>query len=360
MDNAANIQCIGVMSGSSCDGLDLACCRFNDVHGELKMQFIKGATAGIDEKLRKRIMASNLSSEELVKLDRDFAVFIASRINKWLLDENLFANLICSHGHTIFHQPNNRFGFQIGSGAVIAALTGIDTVSDFRSSDLALGGQGAPLVPVGEQLLYPGYDAWINLGGIANISIKNQNRMIAMDIGPCNMVLNHYAALANMDYDDEGQLASSGTVRPDILEKLQSLDYFAKAGSKSLGREWIYENYIPLIEIFDNSLQDKLASTCAHLAFELQKILNHHKLDVAGKKILLSGGGVFNTYLLSQLKSGLKAELLVPDRDTIQFKEAIIFALLGLKRKLGQINVLSSVTGATRDHCAGRIDKGKI
>ncbi|NNF02315.1 MAG: anhydro-N-acetylmuramic acid kinase [Bacteroidia bacterium] len=355
-----SFQCLGLMSGSSCDGLDMALCSFVQDQQKWRFQLLDTETVALNPDIHNRIQKEQYSPAELDQLDNDFADWCAEQINDFKAKKELSIDLICSHGHTIYHQPEKKLTLQIGSGKVIANKTGIKTVSDFRTQDVNLGGQGAPLVPIGDLHLFPNNDAWLNLGGIANITTHYDHKLIAFDVSPCNMVLNYIAHKLSTDYDAEGAFAKAGTVDHKLLSELSSLDYFKFRTSKSLGREWVYEHYIPIVERSAADLKDKMATVVRHITNELVNVFQECNIDSSSKKILLSGGGTFNRFLVDQLRSRSKIQVVVPDPIIINFKEALIFAFLGFLRVNDQINVLSSVTGANMDHCAGKIDDANV
>lgn len=346
---------IGLMSGTSVDGLDFALCTFTKIQKGWNYKIIETKTFFYNVIWRDKLQnAQMLNAEEFWKLHIDFANFCAKSVNLFLNDKKYKVDVIGSHGHTIFHQPKNGFTCQIGDGAAIAALTNIPTVCDFRSTDVALGGQGAPLVPVGDELLFKPYNACLNIGGIANISFKHQKERVAFDVCPANLVFNFYAAQIGKPYDKGGKIAASGKVNEVILKKLNALTFYKKYKSKSLGREWIEEEIIALLEDSNISLQDKMATALEHSALQVANILNHVKL----KNVLITGGGAYNTQFINRIRHYSTCQLILPDDKTIQFKEALIFAFLGVLRLRGETNCLKSVTGAKRNSCSGALYLG--
>lgn len=344
---------LGLMSGTSLDGLDVAYCILSVENGRWSYTIEKAQTVNYDKYWQKKLGgAHKLLAADLVALDADFGKFMGEQV-KIFVKKNRIAqvDLVASHGHTVFHQPHKGFTLQIGNGAALAATCRIKTVCDFRSGDVALGGQGAPLVPMGDKLLFAQYDACLNIGGIANISFQVKNKRLAFDLCPANMVLNHFANKKGQAYDKGGHLAMSGGVDWDLFKKLNKLSYYQSYSSKSMGREWIEKNILSLLEKEKMSLNDKLATTAEHTAFQMARALNHYKI----KKVLLTGGGAYNTDLISRTAAYCSTELDIPDHNTIQFKEALIFALLGVLRVRGEVNCLKEVTGATRDSVGGAI-----
>ncbi|MFZ2284226.1 MAG: anhydro-N-acetylmuramic acid kinase, partial [Lutibacter sp.] len=231
----------------------------------------------------------------------------------------------------------------------ITSITGIKTICDFRVQDVALGGQGAPLVPVGDELLFSEYDYCLNLGGFSNISFNKNQQRIAFDICPVNIVLNHYVTSLNMEYDDKGKIASEGNIEKNLLSALNSLAFYNDVKPKSLGYEFVAETIFPMIDKHNLSIKDILRTFVEHIAIQISK-----KIDSAsGKTMLVTGGGAFNTFLIERLQSYTKTQLIIPEETIINYKEALVFALLGFLKDEGKNNCLKSVTGASKDHCSG-------
>lgn len=342
---------LGIMSGTSLDGLDLALCHFvKDTGWNYKV--VAATTIEHTDALREKLAdAITLSAYEFSILNVELGRHIAAKVNEFLATQNIKPDFIASHGHTTFHQPQSGLTVQIGSGAVIAAQTGITTVCDFRTVDVALGGQGAPLVPIGDELLFAQYDACLNLGGISNISFNSEGKRLAFDISPCNMALNHLASLIDLKYDKDGENARKGNLNIDLLNKLNSIDYYKKTGAKSLGKEWFDTEFLPCLDAASISVYDKLRTVTEHIAIQFQQVLhfNHQA------KILVTGGGARNVFLIERMADISRQSIIVPDAETVDFKEAIIFAFLGVLRMRGEVNCLKNVTGATVDNCGGCI-----
>ena len=258
-------------------------------------------------------------------------------------------DFIASHGHTIFHQPDLKLTHAIGDAQKMAKQTGLSVINDFRSKDVSLGGQGAPLVPIGEKLLFRNHDAFLNLGGIANLTI-HKNETLAFDVGPFNQVLNFLSQQLKKEYDANGDLARRGSLSQELLIQLNSLPYYNSTSPKSLGRENIETDWLPIFEKYDISVQDKLHTFCVHIAQEISKAVPQ-----GSHKLLVTGGGTFNTFFIELLKQKLSGQVVmdVPDKRIIEFKEAIIFAFLGILRWRREVNCLASVTGAVRNSCGG-------
>jgi len=345
---------IGVMSGTSLDGIDLAWCHFNRKEdGEWDYRIEHAVTLPYSDDFRKRLAnAPCLAALEYVKLNNDVAEVMAAGINEWLGDGPR-PDYIASHGHTVFHQPGIGLTTQIGNGAVIAARTSIMTVCDFRTTDVALGGQGAPLVPIGDELLFGNYDACLNLGGISNISYRADGKRVAYDISPCNMALNELANRAGLPYDKDGQLSRNGQVIPELLAMLDSLDYYQQPAPKSLGKEWYESLFRPVLEHFMEGYQihDVACTVVEHIAEQI--VANVPK---EAKSMLVTGGGAHHTFLIQQIRNQRDTlDVIVPDDLIVNYKEALIFAFLGLLRIHGENNCLRSVTGARIDSCGGAI-----
>jgi anhydro-N-acetylmuramic acid kinase len=302
--------------------------------------------------------AHDLSAGDLMKLDHEYGHHIGHSLNKFHAECDEMPQLIGSHGHTVFHQPvDGRFSLQIGHGAQIASLTGIDTVTDFRNTDISLGGQGAPLVPVGDRDLFSDHSACLNLGGIANISIRKGKRMEAFDICPANMALNDLMSETGTPFDRDGEMAAEGKIDHSLLEILEKLEFYSIRGPRSLGREWYSSVFRPVLRSADSSISDKLATVCEHIAMRITDCLPADAED----DLLITGGGAHNKHLVMRIchhleKKGRRIHL--PERAITDFKEAIIFGYLALLRSMGRTNTLASVTGASRDSSGGCIYKG--
>lgn len=344
---------IGVMSGSSMDGVDLACCNFTQTNGNWRYELLAANTTPYSEVWRQRLSQLYKQKADIYpKVNAYYGKYLGQLINSFIADNQLKPDLISSHGHTIFHQPASGFTAQVGDGAAISAITGLPVVSDLRTTDVALGGQGAPLVPLGEKLLFTNYDAFVNLGGIANVSIMGSNSVKAFDVVPCNIVLNRAARWLKLPFDEEGKIASSADVDTDLLDDLNDLEFYHINGPKSLGREWINNDFWPIVKSYlDISEAEKLATLSAHISFQVSEVLNAYNAT----NVMVTGGGVHNTHLLNGIKNKTKGTLVVPDNNLVDYKEAVIFALLGLLRLLNQNNVLASVTGSKNNNIGGAL-----
>jgi anhydro-N-acetylmuramic acid kinase len=343
---------IGIMSGTSLDGLDVACVTLT-TKGFFSIESASTFPYSElwEEKLRQ---APQLSATALLALNAQYGTYIGQACLEFFKQKKIdpaSIDFIASHGHTIFHVPANGYTYQLGNGPHIKTVTGITTVCDFRSADVALGGQGAPLVPVGDKDLFAQYDACLNLGGFANISFKHQRERIAFDICPVNYVLNSLAKQLNEPFDAGGNLAKTGKPLPQLLQALNQLEYYRRKPPKSLGAEWVEEQVSPLLASAAAKPQDLLATFTLHSAQQIAKILEHYGLN----QVLATGGGVYNQYLLKLVKQFFKGALILPEDNLINYKEALVFAWLGLLRLQEKNNILASVTGANTDHCGGLI-----
>jgi anhydro-N-acetylmuramic acid kinase len=338
---------LGVMSGTSCDGLDLALCRFTERYGAWQHEVLRAATVPYDAAMRQHLAGAHLlDSAELIRTDRAYGRFIGEQIVHFLGDDSLRPTLISSHGHTVFHAPAEGYTLQIGHGADIAATTGIDTVCDLRSSDVALGGQGAPLVPMGDEMLFSCYDICLNLGGFANLSYRNMLRREAFDVCPVNLPINALSARLGLEFDRDGAIAASTPPDPALLRSLASL---YGTGRPSLSREWVERNIDPLTAASGLGTEVLISTLTHHAAMEMARTIN----GLDGRTVLITGGGAHNRHLISLLHQHCHKDLVIPDTLTVNFKEAIVWAFLGLCRILGKVNIHSSYTGAMRPSVAG-------
>ncbi len=346
------IKVVGLMSGTSVDGLDVALCEFYYSMGKWSYKVLKTQLVSYDISLRQSLLnASNLSGERLIILDAEFARFIGGVVLEFVNNCVVQVDLIASHGHTVFHKPKDSYTKQIGNGEIISKICGIPIVSDFRTGDVALGGQGAPLVPIGDMLLFSDYDACLNLGGFSNISFKTvSNDRIAYDISPVNIVLNELVRELNLEFDDKGEIARSGKLIEDLLMELNSIGFYKEKHPKSLSREWVELTIYPILDKYrENSIPDLLRTFTEHFAYIVANELN------PDESVLITGGGAYNDYFIELVRKSSNANIIIPQKELIEFKEAVIFAFLGALRWFGEDNILSSVTGASRDSCSGVI-----
>ena len=336
---------LGVMSGTSLDGIDLVVCTFNKSEN-WEFEIEKSETIIYSHRWKKTLQFLHTKdSNTISKINLKYGQFIGDTINTFLVSNRV--DFIASHGHTIFHQPQNKYSLQIGDGETIANITGIPTINDFRSLDVSLNGQGAPLVPIGDLHLFPNYKYCINLGGFANISIKEKNKIIAFDICPVNIILNQFCEKLNIEYDNNGDIAKKGKLIPALLQQLNQLGFYKKSPPKSLGREWVEEFINPIIKL-EYETEDLLHTFCEHIAIQIG-------VFITNESALFTGGGVFNTYLMERIKYYSSSKIIIPNDKIINFKEALIFAFLGVLKLENEVNCLKSVTGAIRDSCGGII-----
>ena len=344
---------IGVMSGTSLDGVDLAHIYFTVEDGIWDFKILEAETVGYsNEWLEKLKKAIHFSQSELKQLNEDYTKLLAEIINNFIANHQISdLDAVCSHGHTILHQPQNGFTLQIGNLPQIAKLVNQKVVCDFRVQDVKLGGQGAPLVPIGDEILFSEFTYCLNLGGFSNVSFSKNGKRIAFDISPVNTVLNFYANQLNVDYDDKGNFAKSGNLNQKLFEELNDLEFYKIAYPKSLGFEFVKETVLPLMESVEISVFDKMNTFVHHVAFQISNVLNHKN-----GSLLITGGGAYNDFLIEKMKFYLpEMNIVIPDKNILEYKEALIFALLGVLKLRGENNVLSSVTGAQYDHSSGNI-----
>ncbi|WP_400081351.1 anhydro-N-acetylmuramic acid kinase [Winogradskyella sp. R77965] len=347
----SNYKVIAIMSGTSLDGIDIMYATYKLNSGwEFEIHYAETIKYSKEWKFILSQLV-NKSLEELVETDKSYSEYLSTVVSNFIKEQNIEAiDFIASHGHTALHQPENGLTLQIGNQQILANLVNHKVICDFRVQDVKLGGQGAPLVPIGDRLLFYDYDYCLNLGGFANISFEEDKERIAFDICPVNIVLNYFVSKLNLEYDDKGQLASQGKINNDLLIKLNELSFYEEKPPKSLGLEWVEINIFPLIESFNLKIEDILRTFVEHAAIQISKIVNRKESN-----LLITGGGVYNTFLISRIKSLSKSKIVIPENEIVEFKEALIFGLLGVLRERNEINCLKSVTGATHNHSSGKI-----
>ena len=350
---------IGVMSGTSTDGLDIAFVLFEFdenkklwTHNLLHSKMYDYPT-DLSQKLKH---AKEINGLSLKRLDNELGRFIGETINQFINEQKIdrsTIDAIASHGHTIFHLPNEKLTLQIGNGQFIASTTKIRTITNFREKDVVYGGQGAPLVPIGDLLLFASYaQSFLNLGGFANITHISGNQILAYDICPCNLPLNKYATLIGYPYDHNGELGKSISYHNEGLVKtLNNLPFYAKSHPKSLGAEWFENNFSPLLDIDELTAQEKLKICYDHISEQIS--LNINKLGA--KDVLITGGGAKNKYLIECIQAKTSVNIIIPDTLVIDFKEAIVFGFLGALHLANQPNCLREVTGAYQDSISGNV-----
>lgn len=343
---------IGVMSGTSLDGVDLCWVKFSKKE-DWSFDILAAETHAYAPSIKSRLQsAMTMSSEALIKLDRDYTMHLADCLKLFIEKYNI-KNLdaVCSHGHTIFHQPDKGITLQIGNLPILADTIQQTVVCDFRVQDVAMGGQGAPLVPMGDLLLFPQYDFCLNLGGFANISFQSNSQRIAFDICPANITLNHYAQLLGCPFDKNGEFAKKGTLHLPLLEALNNLEFYKKQPPKSLGLEWVQNQIYALVDNFDLPPHSILRTLVEHSAIQIVNILKKQDL----KRGLYTGGGVLNSFLMKRISQRYTHQISDVNLDLVHYKEALIFGFLGALKLRGEVNCLQTVTGAKQDHSSGKI-----
>ena len=295
-----------------------------------------------------------LKADDLLKFHNTYGTWLGQQTKQFISEKNLDVDYIASHGHTTHHQPKNGLTYQIGSGQHIANETACKVICDFRTNDVALGGQGAPLVPIGDQLFFGAYDFCLNLGGICNISLEQKEKRIAYDIGLANMILNYITRKIDLEYDKGGELARSGSINKNMLDRLNGLKYYALPHPKSTGYEWFIKEVVPIVDTTNDATENLLHTSIHHIC---EKVAEQVKLNTTknSNSILITGGGALNHFLIEVLqeKLGEYTRVVVPEKEIIEFKEALVFALMGALRVEQEINALKSVTGAKRDSSSG-------
>ncbi len=344
---------IGLMSGTSLDGLDIVLVKISKINGKYDFDLIATDTISYskewEHKLRNAFIASK---DEINELNNEYGNYLGEMVNEFIKKNHLSEiDFVASHGHTIFHKPEEGLTLQIGDGQTLSNRTGLMVICDFRTQDVEFGGHGAPLVPIGDKLLFSKYDYCLNLGGFANISFKKNNERIAFDICPANIVLNHFTKKIGFDFDKSGTIARSGKVNKRLLDELNKISFYKAPVPKSLGFEFVDTIIFPIIQNYNLSKKDILRTFVAHIVFQISGCLEGDTTT----KVLVTGGGSFNTFLIEELKKQTVVNIIIPSKEIIDYKEALIFALLGLLRLENEVNCLASVTGAKHDHSSGKI-----
>jgi anhydro-N-acetylmuramic acid kinase len=344
---------LGIMSGTSLDGMDIAHCIFEQDEHRWKYTIEDAKTYPYTKQWKRKLAsATRINGLKLTFLDNELGQLTGKFVNDFLKNKRCKIDFIASHGHTVFHQPHKKMTLQIGSGAEIAATTGITTICDFRTMDVALGGHGAPLVPIGDKLLFAEFPYCLNLGGFANISYDNiQGERIAFDVCPVNIVINQLVSPLNLSYDPEGSVARKGKVNELLLKQLNELSFYHQSGPKSLGKEWVNQFISPLLSESNLTIEDTLRTFYEHITIQIKNITS----EFPSNKILVTGGGAHNSFLMELFREKIHNTIAIPDKTTINFKEALIFAFLGVLRYNHQANCLKSVTGAIKNNIGGAI-----
>lgn len=341
---------IGIMSGTSTDGLDMVFCDIGqNSEGQYAYKILHTKEIPYSVEWKERLRgAMYLPDSVLLELDVQFAEFTAECAHDFIAESALQPDWIASHGHTVFHVPEKGITLQIGNGNIIANKTNVPTIYDFRSADVKLGGQGAPLVPIGDEYLFGEYVYCLNLGGFANISMRKQGKRIGYDVCLCNIILNHFSHALGIEYDAAGSMAKSGRIIDELLNRWNELSYYQQLPPKSLGREWVESNY--LMTDYSSYLPvDLLRTSVEHIAIQIGG--NTHEMG----SMLITGGGAFNDFLIERISHYSVAKITIPDEQLVNYKEALIFALMGYLRVNEINNVMAEVTGATQNHCSGKI-----
>jgi anhydro-N-acetylmuramic acid kinase len=348
---------VGLMSGTSLDGLDLAYCHIWEKDDSWNFRLKETKSISYDPKIKAQLKeAIHLPADQLLILNNRYGKWLGQKTKEFINEFNLEVDFISSHGHTTHHQPDNGLTFQIGSGQHIANTSVHKVVCDFRTNDVALGGQGAPLVPIGDQLFFREYDFCLNLGGISNISFESKGKRIAYDIGLANMILNYITGKIKLSFDDRGQLARKGTLNQQMYDALNALKYYKLPFPKSTGYEWFLEKVVPIVELTKDSIENLLHTSVHHICEQISIQVEKH-VHKEENIIFVTGGGALNDFLMETLKKKLKdsANIVQSNNELIEYKEALVFGLMGVLRMENKTNVLSSVTGAKSDSSSGVI-----
>lgn len=346
-----NYNVLGVMSGTSLDGIDLAYLNF-DKNERWTYKILNSETVPYPEDWQKDLSEALFYNDlRLQEFNEKYTTYLAEVIFDFLRKHDIKdLDAVCSHGHTIKHEPENGYTLQIGNLPKLAKMLGQKVVCDFRVQDVQMGGQGAPLVPIGDELLFSDYDYCLNLGGFANISTRIDGIRVAYDICAVNTVLNYLAGKMNLPYDNNGEIAAAGNMDESLLEKLNSFPFYKENPPKSLGVEWVNRNIIPLVE----TLEDVPSVLHTYVIHAAEQIAGELKGDSASR-VLITGGGAFNGFLINEITKRTQVKVEIPPEEVVNFKEALIFGFLGVLKLRGENNVLSSVTGASKNHSSGVI-----
>ncbi len=357
---------IGLMSGSSLDGLDIAYCEFTYENETWNFKILQTEVVEFSAEGILRIKSlPTASAKEIAQAHTSLGNYFGKCVQEFIQKNSLQnkVDFIASHGHTIFHFPEKGFTTQIGNGAAIAAQTNLPVVCDFRSADMANGGQGTPIVPIGDKFLFADFKFCLNIGGIANISCKTETGIVAFDICAANQVLNFLANTFDKEYDAAGEIAASGELNAELLARLNEVKFCSLPFPKSLDNSFSRETILPLLEEFEISVEDKMRTYVEHIAVQIanhiQRIVKKEKINLSSEdKILVTGGGAFNIFLIERIKAQTKLFIEIPDEELVKFKEALVIAFMGVLRKRNEVNVLKSVTGARKDTCGGAVYLG--
>ncbi|MFD2565571.1 anhydro-N-acetylmuramic acid kinase [Aquimarina rubra] len=347
---------IGLMSGTSLDGLDIAYCEIKKQQDSWSFSIQKTKSIDYEKKLKNQLKNTvNIDSASLLAFHNDYGSWLGEQVKTFIDQHKLQIDFVSSHGHTVFHQPEIGLTYQIGSGQHIANACHQKVICDFRTNDVALGGQGAPLVPIGDKLLFSDYDFCLNLGGISNISYDLNEKRIAYDISPANMLLNLICTKINLEFDDRGKLSRNGILNKKVLAALNNLEFYDQPYPKSLGYEWFLENVAPIINNAKDSAENLLHTSVHHIAEQIARAIK--KTGKQNSSLLITGGGAKNDFLIETLEQKLKgfSKIVIPETNIIDYKEALIFAFMGTLRDRNEVNCLHTVTGAKSDSSSGVI-----
>ncbi len=366
MSTTKTYQALGLMSGSSLDGLDVVHCSLEITKDPVMVSWklLAGETLPFSDLWTRRL--ANLPSQSAMSFAQThvyFSYYTAELVNKFIAKHQIQPDFIAAHGHTIFHYPDKRFTTQIGDGGALAAATGFPVVCNFRTQDIALNGEGTPLAPAADRYLFPGYDFYLNIGGIANVTANVNGKYIAFDTAPANQIFNALAELSGKNYDQDGAIAAAGNILPDLAAALSRNDYYQKSYPKSLDNQWIRQRVLPLYYEYQGSVEDRMCTAIHQLVDEtirsIKTILQKEAFNKASYRMLVTGGGGFNLFLMKILKEKAAAELnleiVLPEKNMVDFKEAILMVLLGALRLENLPNCFASVTGAKRDTVGGAV-----
>ena len=346
--NKKHVFALGLMSGTSLDGVDVAYVKFHE-NNYSDFEILFADTISYSKEWKQLLQnAIRFSKKELEDLDITYGKYLGKIVNNFITNYKVGPiDFIASHGHTILHEPEKGITLQIGSGKQIATITNQKVVCDFRTQDVKLGGQGAPLVPIGDELLFSDYQYCINLGGFSNVSYQKDGQRIAFDICPVNIVLNYYANKLGFAYDESGKMAALGQINQQVLQQLNDLSFYEKESPKSLGLEWVKSSVFPILEKSELDVKVVLSTFVEHIAIQISKVI------INSSSVLFTGGGAYNAFLMERIAYHSKVEINLPKETLIDFKEALIFSFLGLLKLKGEINCLKSVTGASKNHSSG-------
>lgn len=364
------MKVICLMSGSSLDGLDIAYAKFKVEQDDISFKLIHAETVPFSEQWQRRLQnLPKVDALAFAKTHTYFGHLMGDMINSFIKKHHLDVDFIASHGHTIFHYPDNRMTIQIGDGAAMSAITGLPVVNNFRTHDIAINGEGTPLAPIADKYLFKGYDFYLNIGGIANISCPIGERFVAFDVGAANQIFNPLANLLHLPYDDKGDIAKSGDINDSLLQSINAIPYFHKDYPKSLDNSWLQQNILPHYLIAEDTIPNRLRTAVEQLAQQTALSIKHivrkeklpHKTD--GFKVFVTGGGAFNRFLIDRtaevcMEQNIPANFIVASPEIVEYKEALLIGLMGVLRVHNKVNVLRSVTGAKVDTIGGAIWQG--